>query len=65
MNKRGTFVEILAMVNLFFEVSTEYAKQFSNLNVIGTDTYIIVLKLLRYNGVQNDDIVLVYTTKDR
>ena len=64
MNERGTFVEILAMVNLFFEVSTEYAKQFSNLNVIGTDTYIIVLKLLRYNGVQNDDIVLVYTTKD-
>ena len=45
MNKRSTFVEKFAVVNLLFKISTEYAKQFSNLNIVGTDAYIIVLKL--------------------
>ena len=56
MNKGGTLVEILAMVNLFFKVNTENPKQFSNLNIVGTDAHIIMLKLL-INGVQNNNIV--------
>ena len=56
MDKGGTFVEILAVVNLFFKINTENPKQFSNLNIVGTDAHIIMLKLLM-NGVQNNDIV--------
>ena len=56
MNKGGTFVKILAVVNLFFKVNTENPKQFSHLNIVGTDAHIIMLKLL-INGVQNNDIL--------
>ena len=45
MNQSSTLVEELAVVYLLFKVSTKDPKKLSNLTVVGTDAYIVVLKL--------------------